>query len=167
MTENEWPTSTRTMVSAKERMQDAAAQAYTIDFGSGVEYDTVFDVLTLKTGANSDLSIRPGRRLAEVIAAGFAAMDERDAAEKRAVAPGATTCPYCGKAIQWVRIDQRWHPTEARASKHGTIVMVSSKDGEARMLLAGAEPTGKTYESHVGNCLGMAEGDNRWLGPPR
>jgi len=165
MTENEWPTSTRTMVSPKEREQDQAAQAYTVDFGSGVEYDSVFDVLTLKTGAHSDLSIRPGKRLADVIVAGFAAMDERDATEARSVAPGAATCPYCGKAIQWVRIGERWHPTEARASKHGTIVMVAGKDGAARMLLPGAEPSGKMYESHVGKCPGMAEGDNRTLGP--
>jgi hypothetical protein len=134
------------------------------DFAYGVEYDSTQDVLTLWTGPTSDLSIRPGRRLAEILAAGFAAVEEQERREE--LPDDAHTCPYCTEPIRWVRLapKDQWHPVDAAPHKHGTIQI--SPDGlNAHLLRRYSDVTGPLYRSHVETCKEMAKGYNRYQGP--
>jgi hypothetical protein len=121
----------------------------------------------LDLGAGNHLMIQHARRLAEIIAAGFAAYDDA-ARQKAAAPPGAEECPGCGKPILWRSLipEGTWLAVDAAPTRNGTVML--TRDGMfAEMLaaLGGQEPTRPVYEPHVGKCAWMREGQRRYHGP--
>lgn len=134
------------------------------DFGEGVSWDAVQDVLTIRTGPSSDLSLRPGRKLAELLTAGFEQVAAGEVEQARKI-PHMEPCPFCGNQIRWVKLRGIWHPVTALPDPvNGTIV--AGMEGErAEMLSAETGQRGLIYRSHIGDCPEMAQSTERYLGP--
>jgi hypothetical protein len=135
-----------------------------LDFGDGVAYNAGEDVFILACGTGAQAVIMGAKELATIIARGFAGMQDQ---EEQETASEAVKCPGCGRYILWVKIDNsehRWLALDSIPSPNGTLVLTADRT-HARALMPGTEPTGPTYNAHVGWCDWMRQGERRWAGP--
>lgn len=113
-----------------------------VQMGEGIVYQRRQDRLVIEMGPGLELTIAPGQRFAQRLAAGFTAIPDPIPPTEQ-----DSTCPSCGAEVLFVQ-DPEGQDRVLDAQPDPNGIWLKAAEGRVRVIQPLEQPAAPTYRSH-------------------